>query len=214
MFVYLSLLCYLQSKYFRAIIFLVCALFTHFMSIMFITIYVGAIFIQRVKISNVWIYTILVLIIVLGLFPELLSNRVSMLFAIVGGESRYGEYYAEFMESLDPILKASRVDYGSKAVALCTYITSIWLCVIDRNRNILYWFLFLSTLVLSFFFHSSIMMVNRTMMFMPAFIMSSVYSVINTYKNGQIQYRITKYICYLYLLLFVVVLYAARNVFF
>lgn len=213
-FLYIAIISYQKERLLKCFVFLIISFFTHFLMILFISIFVVSIVLGKLKIKPFISNIILICFVFVGLVPEILADKVSLIFSIVGGETRYGEQYTELMKDMIPILQQSGVDYGSKLVALITYLVSISFALIDKNRNFMYWGLYIGTILLVFFFHSSLMMVHRTMLYLPIFISASAFSILKTYSNKRSVYKKMKNVGLLYVFSFIIVLYAAREIFF
>lgn len=200
----------------KGVILCIMSALTHFMMSVFVVILLVVYLLSFTHINNIFLRLALLGFIILGFYPSLFSDDVSRAFALLGGgtDLRYGEVYSEFIKNTDSILAASRIDIGSKLGALFVYIISVYCCIVDNNRDFLYWMLYILTLMLAFFFNSSAMMVNRIEMLLPAFIGASFFSIFFAEKNKGLHSSIVYLLSLTSVIIFMLVIYSARAVFF
>lgn len=210
-FFYIAIICLTLHKYRIGLLFLIISIFTHVFILLFIVFLLISFLLYKLSLSRKLSNIILLSFIVVGFTTSFLGDLIQNLVSNFAGDLRYSAY-ADFFLETDSILKASRVDYGSKLGALFVYVVSIFLSLCDQNRNYSYWFLYILTCVLCVVFHSSVVLTNRVEMIMPLFIGLSSYSVLKSNNSSQV--FVLKFLNVISVVVLLVVLYAARNIFF
>jgi hypothetical protein len=94
-----------------------------------------------------------------------------------GNETRYGALYGNL--EAQGALMTSTIGYGDKMPIVFCLIFSVLLLFLRKNKDFMYWMLYVLTLMLSFFILSSLMFTNRVIMLMTLFIAYNAYKVIN-----------------------------------
>ena len=195
-------------------IWLLVSLFTHIQMALYLLVLLVAFVFSKLKIRKKFKIIVLILVVGISLFPEYFVDDVSRLFGLVGGDLRYGEVYSTLLADTDSLLKASRIDTGSKMGGVLVYLFSIYLVLTDDRDDVMSWYLYICTLMLCFFFFSSIMMVNRIEMILPLFLGLGLFSKLENPKTKAFHKNVIKIFAVMSFFTFATVLYCARNIFF
>ena len=171
---YIGIKYYLDKKYIKAFVWSLLSVFTHVSMIMYFPVFILAHFINGFKLSSKYVI-IIILIFLLGsiTMPSFLVNVISH--SIEGADSRYS-YYSDGMDYVGP-LQASGIGYGDKLPMTFSFIYSLILLMLNKSRDFIFWCQFGLTLLLSFFFFSSLMFTNRLIMLLTLFIVWNTISV-------------------------------------
>lgn len=173
-FFYVAINSFVDKKNLKAVFWLSVSIFTHISMLMYLPALAIAFFLKNKNINNKFIYSSIFIAIILSyVVPAQLLNLISIV--MDGSESRYGAVYGNI--EVQGALMTNSIGYGDKLPIVSCFAFSVLLLFLNKNKDFMYWMLYILTLMLSFFILSSLMFTNRVIMLMPMFVAYNAYRI-------------------------------------
>lgn len=211
-FLLLGIYNYLKGKKLPAGIFFLVAVLSHFSVLMYVGLFIIAIFLSKPKLDrksdNIFRISLLSGSIIAGLVVPALLNDVLLNWSL----SYLGGTHYELYDSLNDtsVLKAPQISNGDKLYFAYTFLMLLFLLLKDTNRDEMYWFMFLLFFLDAFYFNSSVHMSERLTILTPFCI---GYSLNSLYSNKIVSKHTLHYISYSMLGVIFLYYYSVRPVF-
>lgn len=159
----------------RCLIFCILSIFTHISLIVYVLLLALSYLFEKNNVLNIRVRNIvLIAIIIIAYFMPLSLDYLNVHFSNFLSGSRYEDY---LYTSRSAILETSNLGIGDKIPIIFIYLLSIILLLLDKNKSFLYWFYYFIIILLSFAIHSNIMMTQRYILILPAFIGVALFSI-------------------------------------
>ena len=182
-FFYLAMLFLLDGKKVKFLFCLFLSIFTHISMVMYVPIIFVAYFLEKRDINEKIIgFSIVFTLILSFISPSQLLNLLS--FLLEGSDMRYAASYSNIQAQ--GALQDPNIGYGDKLPIVFCLFYAILLLFINKRKDLMYWMLYVLTLMLSFFVFSSLMFTNRVIMLMTLFV---AYNAYNVMRYGTLRYR-------------------------
>lgn len=209
-FLYAGVLLATNKKRIGAIFFMIIAFFTHVSSFLFIGVLLFAIFIKRVYAKTHFSANMLLAVLIVAslVLPSLMGWMVNIFGELLNTDAYSG--YASSTE-VSNVFCLSNIGIGDKApIAIC-WLYSIIVLALSKSKDFCYWVLYISTIFLSMFIATNIMMTNRFIMFMPPFFGACF---VKSYIDNKDKRRLLKIMAISGIVIYFLAIYTYRLLFF
>lgn len=166
---------YLKGYKWPTIVYFLIAVFSHFSVLINVALFFVAIILSKREYDNKFRIGLLLSIVVVGFAIPTLINDVLLRFGISYLEGTHYESYESLNDSA--VLQAPQISNGDKLYFAYTFVMLLYLAIKDRNRDVMYWFMFLLCFLDAFYFNSSVQMSLRLTILTPICIGYSLTSL-------------------------------------
>jgi hypothetical protein len=169
---------YIKGDKWSTIICFLIAVFSHFSVLIYVALFFIAIILSKKEFDNRSRIGLLLSIVVVGFAIPTLMNDVLLRFGVSYLEGTHYESYESLNDSA--VLRAPQISNGDKLYFAYTFVMLLYLAIKDKNRDVMYWFMFLLCFLDAFYFNSSVQMSLRLTILTPVCI---GYSLISLYEK-------------------------------
>lgn len=209
-FLYAGVLLALNKKKLGAILFMIIAFFTHVSSFFFIGVLLLAIFLKRFYTKAHFSANLLLVVLIVAslVLPSLMGRMVTIFGELLNTDTYSG--YANSTEAGN-VFNLSNIGKGDKVpIAIC-WLYSIIVLAFSKAKDFCYWVLYISTIFLTMFIASNLMMTNRFIMFMPPFWGACF---VKAYIDNKAKRRVMKIMALSGIVIYFLAIYTYRPLFF
>lgn len=208
-FLYAGVLLATNKKWLGAVVFFLLAFFTHVSSFLFIGILLIASVVKRIYAKTHFSANMLLAVLIVASFvlPSLIGMMVNIF-----GDILNTDYYSNYASRhVGNVFSTSSIGIGDKVPIAVCWLYSIIILVVSKSKNLCYWVLYISTIFLTMFIGSSLMMTNRIIMFMPPFFGACF---VKAYIDNRKRRKMLKFMALSGIVIFFLAIYTYRPLFY
>ena len=189
---------------------MIIAFFTHVSSFLFIGVLLLAIFLKRFYTKAHFSANLLLVVLIIAslVLPSFLSWMVNIFGEMLNTDAYSG--YANSTGSAN-VFSLSNIGIGDKAPIAVCWLYSIIVLAFSKSKDFCYWVLYISTIFLTMFMATNIMMTNRIIMFMPPFFGACF---VKSYIDNKNKRRLFKIMAFSGIVIYFLAIYTYRPLFF
>ena len=208
---YIAIYSFVKNKHFLFLFFLIASFFTHVCSLLFIVLFICSFFLSKIKYANnnpsAVLFFLLPLFLVVFVFENFFSVALSIL---PFDNARYGSAVSLGVES---IYFSHHFHFLDKIPILFLHFTCVFVTIVSKRRDVLYWNLFLLTLTFSFTSVVNVTLTQRIAIALPLFLGANILAIQRDYKENVFIGNILNLIAILGLFIMFLNIFLQRNSF-
>ena len=207
-FLLLGIYQYLKGERWKTVFYFLVAVFSHFSVLMYVALFIIAVVLSGKRANNKAHLGILLGVVIAGFVMPTFINEQLLHFGTSYLEGTHYESYDTLNDTA--VLRATQVSNGDKLYFAYTLLMLIFLAFKDKNRDVMYWFMFFLCFMDAFFFNSSVQMSLRLTILTPVCI---GYSLTSIYEKKILSKDTIKIISYGMIFITMVYYFSVRPVF-
>lgn len=190
-FLYLGLHQYLKRNMKWCVFFMCLSFITHVTILLYIAIFLISVFLSKHDFSQKKVRIVLfTCLLVSVLFPKLLIGLISIISQYAADNNERFTYYTWVYteQATENLFNTGKLNYAIKIPIFFTFFYSIVLLFLETRKDPVYWMLYITVILFSFFSQCTVTLAERCLMGFPLLVGCSIFSIHNrsTYNKKQI----------------------------